>query len=287
MIKLIVSDLDGTLLNAQHQLDAYSADAIKKAQACGFTFMVATGRHGGSVYPFFQEHGIKCTCILLNGAVYQNEQEEILKEVTLDHKRARLIMDVLNAYDISSHIYSKEGIATQDPQRIENEFVKRMQEREQMSREEVQQILDQSNFCKFDIHIHDLDAYFATNPTIYKIEAFDNNDARMDEARDALRKVEHIEITASVGQNIEVTDALAQKGFMLDEVIREMGITKEEVVLFGDSMNDLSMMEMFPHSTAVSNADAQILAASHHVIKSNIEHGVADAIYDILNFYGK
>ncbi len=68
MIKLIASDMDGTLLNANMQISEENIQAIKYAQSHGVEFMVATGRNRKEALPPLQEAGIDCAMITLNGA---------------------------------------------------------------------------------------------------------------------------------------------------------------------------------------------------------------------------
>ncbi|MFR6488184.1 MAG: HAD family hydrolase, partial [Clostridium sp.] len=69
MIKLVACDLDGTLLDEAHQLPLRNIQAIHNLQQAGITFMAATGRNYQSVAPMFEKEGIRCDCLLLNGAL--------------------------------------------------------------------------------------------------------------------------------------------------------------------------------------------------------------------------
>jgi len=61
MIKLIVSDMDGTLLNEEIELSDENLAAIKDAQAHGIHFAIATGRYYQTGYTIVQERGINCS----------------------------------------------------------------------------------------------------------------------------------------------------------------------------------------------------------------------------------
>lgn len=283
MIKCIVSDLDGTLLNDAHILEKENAQAVKAAQEAGYTFLVATGRHYGSVKPMLDEFAIRCQCILLNGSLLVDEDGNTCDEVALDNVRARKVMDILEGYDIHAHLYTSEGMAAAHPEKLREEFMVRMKEHEHLSDEEVEEIMRKTNFCQFDVRIDNFDEYFASDPTIYKIEAFTNIDGIMDEVRKRLcEEVEHIEISDSIGNNFELTDERAQKGYMLEKVITQLGFTKEEVIVFGDSMNDLLMMQKFPNSYAMANSAQEILDASSFTTGYNNEHAVAKEIYQLM-----
>ena len=68
-IKLVACDLDGTLLDENHQLSQRNIQAIQRLHKAGINFMVATGRNYQSVAPMFKKEGIHCDCLLLNGAL--------------------------------------------------------------------------------------------------------------------------------------------------------------------------------------------------------------------------
>ena len=68
MIKLIASDMDGTLLNSKHTISKGNIEAIKIAQKNGLHFTIVTGRSYDMVKPLLDEFNIQCECILMNGA---------------------------------------------------------------------------------------------------------------------------------------------------------------------------------------------------------------------------
>lgn len=282
MIKLIVSDLDGTLLNVAHTLDKRSADAIKAAQKAGIEFMIATGRGFGSVKPMLDEFDIQCPCVLLNGAVYQSKDEVVQKTIAIDNERIKQIVEILVTYDINVHFYTKEGTSAENPERLRADFIERIKSQDHLSDEEIEEILETSNFCNFDIRIEDYASYFVSNPVIYKLEAFSNDDEKMRKVRLALANISNIEITNSIGNNFELTDHRAQKGVVLEILCEELGYAKEEVIVMGDSMNDFSMMKLFPNSFAMENGCATIQEAAKYRIGKNSEFAVAKKIEEVV-----
>ena len=80
MIKLIVSDMDGTLLNDEKQIDKRIYSLLPKMREEGIRFVVASGRQYPSLARDFQEHLPEITVIAENGAlVMQNEKELYFK----------------------------------------------------------------------------------------------------------------------------------------------------------------------------------------------------------------
>ena len=68
MIKLIVSDLDGTLLNEKHRISDVSLTAIQAAREAGIDFMIATGRHQENVASLLKDTSLTPAMICINGA---------------------------------------------------------------------------------------------------------------------------------------------------------------------------------------------------------------------------
>ena len=64
-------------------------------------------------------------------------------------------------------------------------------------------------------------------------------------------------------------------------LVDELGISRDEVAVFGDSENDLSMIVAVPNSVAVANADEQVTAAARWHIGASADDAAADALFDI------
>ena len=90
-------------------------------------------------------------------------------------------------------------------------------------------------------------------------------------------------ISSSFVTNIEINDVNATKGRILAKVAEKMGIRKEEVAILGDGSNDYSMFVEFPNSFAMENAIPEIKEVAKYITASNSDHGVAKAIYRILD----
>ena len=81
MIKLIASDMDGTLLNDDHKISKNNLEAIKKTQEMGIDFTIVTGREYGAVKSYLEENDLRCECILNNGAEYRDVDGNIIEEM--------------------------------------------------------------------------------------------------------------------------------------------------------------------------------------------------------------
>ena len=118
---------------------------------------------------------------------------------------------------------------------------------------------------------------------ITKIFAASDNLGMLKEIENQLRENPNLAIASSFENNLEITDIKAQKGIALKTYIESLGYTMDEVMVFGDSMNDYSMLSMdFGATIAVENAMEQVKRAAKYITKSNVEDGVAYTIEELL-----
>ena len=90
-------------------------------------------------------------------------------------------------------------------------------------------------------------------------------------------------IISSKYNNLEITDVTAQKGPVLKRYIESLGYSMDEVMVFGDSLNDYSMISMdFGVTIAMENADTELKRVAKYITKSNTEDGVAYTIEQLL-----
>lgn len=282
MIKLVACDLDGTLLDEEHKVPKENAIAIKRLQDAGIQFMTATGRTYDSVAPLLEPYGITCVHLLVNGALMKDQDGKILYENPMELSHVKTITDILIKEDLCFNLYTQGGSMTPDIEKARREFIEHMKQNG-MQEAEIIEMMEQASFCQYEREVNDMEAFLKESPIVYKMETFGGDVEVSRRVRKKLSEVEGLALSDSISENIEITKHSAQKGYTLMHYCDEQGIKLDEVVVIGDSMNDLSMMKMFPHSVAVANASSMIKEAAHYITKSNHEFGVAH----VLNQIGK
>ena len=95
MIKLIASDMDGTLLNDKMEVSDENAQAIRDAQAAGIEFMVATGRGVTEATPLLAAQDLKPAFITLNGAMVFDEAGELVVTIPIASDLSDFIVEDL------------------------------------------------------------------------------------------------------------------------------------------------------------------------------------------------
>ena len=284
MIKLIVSDMDGTLLAHDSSISKGNIEAIRYAQSKGVQFAIATGRDYSSLKGILEAHDLKCFSILGNGAQFCNENGEILSSSYFPKKCFKQVLQIFDELKIHYMIFTANGFySTAEPNVVRDAFIDRCVVQFKRKREDyLDDGCNQDMACMKLKKIGDLDDFINSSIDIIKVEAFNNDVSLIEKAKEKLQEIDGIAYLSSFDDNIEVTDKAAQKGLILENVIEELGYSKDEVMVLGDGLNDITLFERFKYSFAPGNANETIKAMAYQVVGACEEDGVSQAIYMML-----
>ena len=284
MIKLIVSDMDGTLLAHDSSISKGNIEAIRYAQSKGVQFAIATGRDYSSLKGILEAHDLKCFSILGNGAQFCNENGEILSSAYFPKKCFKQVLQIFDELKIHYMIFTANGFySTAEPNVVRDAFIDRCVVQFKRKREDyLDDGCNQDMACMKLKKIGDLDDFINSSIDIIKVEAFNNDVSLIEKAKEKLQEIDGIAYLSSFDDNIEVTDKAAQKGLILENVIEELGYSKDEVMVLGDGLNDITLFERFKYSFAPGNANETIKAMAYQVVGACEEEGVSQAIYMML-----
>ena len=284
MIKLIVSDMDGTLLAHDSSISKGNIEAIRYAQSKGVQFAIATGRDYSSLKGILEAHDLKCFSILGNGAQFCNENGEILSSAYFPKKCFKQVLQIFDELKIHYMIFTANGFySTAEPNVVRDAFIDRCVVQFKRKREDyLDDGCNQDMACMKLKKIGDLDDFINSSIDIIKVEAFNNDVSLIEKAKEKLQEIEGIAYLSSFDDNIEVTDKAAQKGLILENVIEELGYSKDEVMVLGDGLNYITLFERFKYSFAPGNANETIKAMAYQVVGACEEDGVSQAIYMML-----
>ena len=276
MIKQIISDLDGTLLNGQHILDESDSRLLEELQRKGIAFAVASGRSYDSAKGIVGRYGLQCDYIILNGAAVCSDAGELLDEVPFSKEQLQAIVEILLECKQCFFMYGSNGTSSFDGKGICEQCLK-MLVHHGLSENVAKQLIEEGQFHHIDVEYERMEDLLEEKARIYKIELFINGHKR-EALQELLKDMEGISITTSGYDNIEITSNRAQKGITLERYCEKRGLSKEEVLIFGDSLNDCSMFERFPFAIAMANACDEIKAIASYSTAYNTEHGVAKVL---------
>lgn len=283
MIKVIASDMDGTLLNSRHEISKENLDAIKKAQEIGVNFVIITGREYNSVNSYIKEVNLNCECILMNGAEYRDRDGRIIETISMDKKQIKDILDIMDKEKLAVEIFTSDGVYITDEINHKESVLGRFKMfSPHMTDEELNEFIENRSGLMNVKVIEDMEQFLNSDIKVLKIITFNEDTEFIARVKDKLKKIDNLAVASTFANDIELNNIKAQKGIILAEVIEKMGIERNEVIVIGDSFNDYSMFTEFENSFAMENAIPEIKEIAKHITASNDESGVAKAIYKAL-----
>ena len=285
MIKLIASDMDGTLLNHNHKIPKENVELINYAKNQGIEFVVATGRAYYEALPALNEENINCDVISFNGGIVYDKNGNIISITPMIPKDLYYTIEILKSFDISYQLYTKNTIYTKSIQTDINAYIDLIRSNGyepdvEHLHAEAQQKLDMGYITE----VENIELYLneEENPPI-KIIAISNDISKLENATKLLSENKNISVTSSGANNIEIMHKDATKGEALKEIAKIYDINLENTVAIGDNLNDQAMLDIVGYSVAMKNGNTILKEQAKHVTeKTNSEGGVADTIFKLI-----
>lgn len=258
-IKLIAVDLDGTLLNSKHELSEANEKALQDAMAQGVQVVLATGKTFASAEALIVRLNLTTPGIYNQGLAVYNSDGSLRHQQTLDPALARRVITFAEDRGFLVLAYSGSRLLM----RSDNYVAEKMAEYGEPPVEFVGPLLNVLD----DTPINKL--LLAGDPR--RVKALRWQLGMQFEAQLTF-------VDANVTGIIEVLPPGASKGRALVALLRTMGVSPEHVLAIGDGENDTDMLRAAGIGVAVGNADARLKAVADHVVASNDEDGVAEAV---------
>ena len=248
-------DLDDTLLRDDLSISSYTRDVFRRLHDAGFLLIAASGRSEKSMLPFVEQLGCICYYIACNGAeIYDGPSRKLLHSEAFSADLAREIAAFGNDYGCYAQTYAG-GYYYFNQQ---NEYAERYA---------------RASVLK-GVFVGDLRAFIREPRTKILMMAEEADVSRMLPV--ARRRFEgRASVTCSKPYFLEFNPPRATKGIALSFVARALGISPGEIIAFGDSLNDLPMLQSAGRSVAVANGRPDVRALCDEVCRSNQEDGVA------------
>ena len=285
MIKLISSDMDGTLLDSYRQITPINIEAIKKAQENSINFIINTGREYPNARALVESAGLKCDLICSNGSCAFDKDGNLLFEHEIDKETIRKIFDAFNEYSMEPSLYTTEGrisLLPLEERKIytRDVFIPAIQ----VNHPDMEYTLDDfRELVDNVIFVDGQEALLNSDHRILKISSNSTDHEALKKLRVELEKIPGLAVVSTVPTDIEITSVHAQKGSTLLDYAKRDGLTPDEIVAIGDSENDYSMLSIPGiHSVAMENACDMIRNICVYQTRANTRDGIAYIINCIL-----
>ena len=285
MIKLIASDMDGTLLNSNHKIPQNNIELIKFAQKNGIEFVVATGRAYYEALPALNDENIKCDVISFNGGIIYDKNGNIINITPMKLKDLYYTIEILKSLDISYQLYTKNTIYTKSIETDITAYIDLIrangeEPNEQHLRQEAKNRLALGHITEVD----NIELYLnqEDNPAI-KVIGISNDLEKLKHATELLSGNDNISVTSSGANNVEIMDKKATKGEALKIVADIHNINLKNAIAVGDNLNDQAMLDIVEYSIAMKNGNKELQKTAKFITeKTNSEGGVADSVMKLL-----
>lgn len=277
-IRVISTDVDGTLLNAERILPIENISAIKKLYEQGKHVVVNTGRAPKETAEFLEPHGIKCVKICLNGGIILDEDDQVIAKELISREDLASSISILEVKDIYFVVFTNKGNyllpyftqkekykkVVEELNRINPKFIGMCEER--ISNKRIFEVES------FDGILNDDSIEF------YKLVVFSDTPDFLDEIKAEFVEKTNLCVTSSWIDNLEINARNASKGNALKTYVETLGMTLENTMAIGDSYNDTSMLEVAGLSVAMGNAPDDIKEICDQVTASYDSNGWAKAV---------
>ncbi len=259
--KLMVSDMDATLLDSSHRVSDQNREAIEYFISEGGRFTVATGRMVPAVRAYFSQMRINAPALLHNGAkIYDFETETALFEKFIEEPRKEAIRRVHDELpELGLEVYADEKVyiyrACSETERFKTrsyEVIYSMPD-EVWSRPWIKALLigERELLDKYE------PVYRRCYDSGYSVRSGD--------------------------MYLDVVANGVSKGKALTALAAMLGIGRENIYAVGDNMNDIDMLKAAGHSFAVENAEGEVKAAADRIVPSCENSAAAYIIENLIS----
>lgn len=260
-IRLIVTDLDGTLLNSAHEISPRTEAAIRAAQARGVAFTVATGKTFPSTTALIERFGIRLPVICGNGTSVHAPTGEVLFEDPIPVDLAVEAVRFAEAHGMTPVVYVRGGLVTSRRDDNVDELIAHHEPEPEVIPNLVDALRNSHRPHKIILMHRDRERVVAFQHLL---------EERFGERGQVVR--------SGLASVIELLPRGVSKATALRVILDRSGYRADEMICFGDNCNDLPMIQMAAVGVAMGNAPADVRAGADFVTASNDEDGVALAL---------
>ena len=260
-IRMIATDMDGTLLDAYGLIPMDNLRAIRKAQEKGIQVVIASGRFPINAFLKIQESDLKCPIMGSNGAHLTDENLRTLATHAMKKDAAQQVLDIVLRSGADCFIFQENALCTTRLDAVHHS---------ELSHGDKVRALGFTYF-----HGPEAAKEFVEAP-VHKF--YICNNVPLEPIRQDLEHVPGILITRSGEYNIEVMPQGVDKGSGIREMAALLGIPMSQVMALGDHDNDIPMLRAAGWGVAMGNACDAAKRAAKAVTADHRACGFARAV---------
>ncbi|MFP3040791.1 Cof-type HAD-IIB family hydrolase [Treponema primitia] len=266
-VRLIVCDLDGTLLNSEKLISPENLKAINMAREKGIFVTICSGRIHTMLEAYSRTLSVEGPLISGNGAfIIDTRTGEMLYSNFVDPQAAYPLLLFCREHGLDHLLVNTEGCwYAEGSQRI-TRF------------EQYNQIAGKDNLSPMPLHLYDPNYQKALSGKIHKMLIAGLSPGEMDMTTEYIRTLKNLSCTSSENGLLDVAAPGINKGMGVAALGRILGLGKQQICVFGDYLNDIPMFEQAGFPIAMGNADEAVKRKALAITGSNDDDGIAQAI---------
>lgn len=258
-IKMVVTDMDGTLLNSNHQVSSRFFELFSRLKSKDILFVAASGRQYNSIIDKLSPIKNDIIVVAENGGFVMQEEQELLSTPLPSH----YVTETLKLIDGKAHIHPVLcGKHTAYLTRKSDAFVVKLKE----------------YYSKF----HLVDELETVNAEVIKVAMFHFESSEQYIYPHVKQLENNLQVKISGSNWVDISSANANKGFALRQLMNTYNLKPDELMVFGDYNNDLEMLALSDFSFAMENAHPNVKDNAKYHTLSNDNYGVEIVLEKLL-----
>lgn len=261
MTKMVFSDVDGTLLNSNHQITPLTESAIKGLKEKDIPFVIVSARSPSGIYPITREYGLTCPIIAYSGGLILDEGGKVLFHKGIKKEKTAEIVDYIEkeGFDLTWCLYSLDQWIVKDrkdPRVVREETIVKAQSEEG----DVSTIVDAE---------------------VNKILCICNPERILEIEEKLKAKFPECSIVKSSPILLEIMENGITKATAIQRLCRLWHIPVEDTMAFGDNYNDQEMLQTVGKGYLMGNAPEELKAKICLRTADNDHDGIYQVLKDI------
>ena len=261
-VRLLVSDVDGTLVDQNKKLAPAVVDAVERLEAAGIAFTIISARPRSGMMPIADTLGIDRPMGAFNGGIVFTRDGTVMEHHVIDPAVARGVFAIVGDAKVDRWVFAKDEWHASTDQGVHVEHERLASNQDPIVQHSFDDLLGEADKITF---VSDDAALLAS---LHEQAAAQFGDRAT--------------IAQSQTYYLDVTARQANKGDGITALTTAIDIPLTDTAAIGDQANDLPMLALARVSIAMGNAPDAVKAKAQHVTAGNDADGVARAIDDII-----
>lgn len=259
-IRLMVIDVDGTLLTPEKVLTGRAVEAVRALRRAHVAVALTSGRPPKGLRMLVKPLDLATPLAAFNGGVLVKPDLTIIRECTLSPEVAKEAVELIKAHGLDAWVYRK------------SEWYVTERDAPHVDRERRTVRFDPTVVSSLDDLLDDA----------VKIVGVTDDEDAMTRCEAQARKLHGVTADRSQPYYLDVTHPEANKGSVVGFLSASLSIPSARIATIGDMPNDVPMFARSRLSIAMGNSNDEVKSHARHVVASNSEEGFAQAVEEIV-----